>query len=350
MPRAYRLSDSTLVHRMPAVGIAVFFVHGPAGTKWPWPASRSMDAVSATRTRISTYASAFYGETPTAMDTWIGVDLGGTKIEVIALNSLHETLLRRRVPTPQGDYEATVSAIGELVEGAENELGIRAPVGVGTPGATSLETHLIKNANSTVLIGKPLQRNIEQRLDREIRMTNDANCFVLSEAVDGAASDAGVAFGVILGTGVGGGISVNKHILEGRNAIAGEWGHNPLPWPQADELPGPRCYCGKYGCIETWLSGPALERERLAHPGTDVMDRYIDRLARALATVINVLDPDTIVLGGGVSNIDRLYGELPQRLPRYVFSDSVRTRVRRAVHGDSSGVRGAAMLWERRYP
>lgn len=285
------------------------------------------------------------------MDQAIGIDLGGTKIEVIAMNAAHETLLRRRVPTPRGDYEATVGAIVELVTDAERDLGVRAPVGIGTPGTTSLETGFIKNANSTVLIGKPLQRDIEQRLDREILMTNDANCFILSEAVDGAASDAEVAFGVILGTGVGGGISVNKHIIAGRNAIAGEWGHNPLPWPQPHELPGPLCYCGKYGCIETWLSGPALERERSQHGDTAaVLAQYIDRLARALATIINVLDPDTIVLGGGVSNIGALYDDLPKQLRRYVFSDSVRTSVRRAAHGDSSGVRGAAMLWERRYP
>jgi fructokinase len=195
----------------------------------------------------------------------------------------------------------------------------------------------MKNANSTVLIGKPLQRDIERALGREIRMTNDANCFALSESLNGAAAGMQVVFGVILGTGVGGGIAVGGHILEGPNAIAGEWGHNPLPWPNADELPGPQCYCGKHGCIETFLSGPALARE----PN---VERYDDRLARGLASVINVLDPDAIVLGGGVSNVERLYASVPALLPRYVFSDSVRTKLLRAAHGDSSGVRGAAML------
>ena len=284
-------------------------------------------------------------------ETSIGIDLGGTKIEVIAIDQHRETLLRRRVPTPRGDYEATVDAIVELIEGAERELRCTPPVGIGTPGATSLGTRLIKNANSTVLIGKALQADIEARLGRDVQMTNDANCFILSEAVDGAARDADVAFGVILGTGVGGGLIAGKRILNGANAIAGEWGHNPLPWARLDELPGPLCYCDKYGCIETWLSGPALERERSrASDDGAAMTEYFDRLARGLATVINIVDPDVIVLGGGVSNIDALYDELPPRLERYVFSDVVRTKIRRAVHGDSSGVRGAAMLWERRYP
>lgn len=189
-----------------------------------------------------------------------------------------------------------------------------------------------------MLIGKPLKQDLENKLKREIRVTNDANCFILSEAVDGAARDANVAFGVILGTGVGGGIVVNKRIIDGANAIAGEWGHNPLPWPRADELPGPLCYCGKHGCIETFLSGPALARNR-------DMTAYEERLARSLATVINILDPDVIVLGGGVSNIEHLYVAVPALLPQYVFSDAVQTQIRRAEHGDSSGVRGAAMLW-----
>ncbi len=285
------------------------------------------------------------------MEVSIGIDLGGTKIEVIGMDAAHQTLLRRRIPTPCGDYSATVAAIVSLIQDAERDLDMPAPTGIGTPGSVSLETHLIKNANSTVLIGKSLQSDIEHLLGRSVLMTNDANCFILSEAVDGSAADVNVAFGVILGTGVGGGISVGKHILSGRNAIAGEWGHNPLPWPRSDELPGPACYCGKYGCIETWLSGPALERERSKHGDTpEVLAIYIDRLARALATVINVLDPDAIVLGGGVSNIEALYKRLPEELTRYVFSDSVRTSIRHATHGDSSGVRGAAMLWERRYP
>ncbi len=206
----------------------------------------------------------------------------------------------------------------------------------------------MKNANSTVLIGKPLKADLERGIGREIRMTNDANCFTLSEAVDGAARDAHVAAGVILGTGVGAGIAVSKRIIEGPNAVAGEWGHNPLPWAHDDELPGPACYCGKFGCIETYLCGPALQRQLAQHTGSgapDCLDVYQDRLARSLATVINTLDPDVIVFGGGVSNVERLYDGLPALLGRYVFSDSVRTRIVRAQHGDSSGVRGAAMLW-----
>lgn len=285
------------------------------------------------------------------MESAIGIDLGGTKIEVIAMDAARVTLLRRRVPTPRGDYAATVATIAGLIRDAERDIGAGSTVGIGTPGSISLETHRIKNANSTVLIGKALQHDIEQQIGRAVLITNDANCFILSEAVDGSAADSDVAFGVILGTGVGGGISVHKHILNGRNGIAGEWGHNPLPWPNADELPGPLCYCGKYGCIETWLSGPALDRERAKHgDGAEVMTAYVNRLARSLATVIDILDPDSIVLGGGVSNIDVLYERLPAELARYVFSDSVRTSIRRATHGDSSGVRGAAMLWERRYP
>ncbi len=298
------------------------------------------------------------------MSIRIGVDLGGTKIEVAALNERGETLVRRRVATPLGDYAATVDAVARLVQDTERDLNVTATVGIGTPGAVSYETGLMKNANSTVLIGKPLKADLERKLGREIRMTNDANCLVLSEAVDGAARDARVAFGVILGTGVGGGIVVDKHIIDGANAIAGEWGHNPLPWPQPDELPGAKCYCGKYGCVETFLSGPALSRDYESCSGEraaatviavraqsgDVdaqrcMQAYEDRLARALATVVNILDPDVIVFGGGVSNIERLYASTPSLLGRYVFSDTVRTQVRQADHGDSSGVRGAAMLW-----
>lgn len=277
----------------------------------------------------------------------IGVDLGGTKIEIIAMDERGETLLRRRVPTPRGAYDATVNAIAALVRETEREIGTSGTVGIGTPGSASLENGLIKNANSTVLIGKPLQRDIEGRLGRPVRMTNDANCFVLSEATDGAARGACVTFGVILGTGVGGAVCIGERIVTGANNIAGEWGHNPLPWPQPDERPGTQCYCGKYGCIETWLSGPALERQRNAGVSdADVTNRYVDRLARSLATVINILDPDVVVLGGGVSNVGALYELVPPQLERYVFSDSVRTRIARAAHGDSSGVRGAAMLWE----
>jgi fructokinase len=275
----------------------------------------------------------------------IGVDLGGTKIEVVVLDTAGEERLRRRIPTPAGDYPATVSAIAALVQEAQCIAGDRAPVGIGTPGSTSKRSGLIINANSTVLIGKPLQQDVERAIGRRVRMTNDANCFALSEASDGAAKGAAVVFGVILGTGVGGALAVNGRVVEGANGIAGEWGHNPLPWPQPDELPGARCYCGKYGCIETFLSGPALTRERSGSGDAAALQRYEDRLARALATIVNVVDPDVIVLGGGVSNLARLYENVPPLLPRYVFSDAVRTRLVQARHGDSSGVRGAAMLW-----
>jgi fructokinase len=268
-----------------------------------------------------------------------GVDLGGTKIEIAALDRNNEMLLRRRIPTPAGDYDATIAAIAALVGGAERDLGARASsVGIGTPGALSLETGCIKNSNSTALNGKPLKRDLETALARPVAMENDANCFVLSEAVDGAASGRRVVFGAILGTGTGGGIAVNGAILRGANAIAGEWGHNPLPWTSPDELPGPSCYCGKRGCIETYLRGDAFATADFA--------AYAGRLARALAGVVNVLDPDVIVLGGGISNVEEIYRVLPRLLRAHVFSDSVRTPIVRAAHGDSSGVRGAAMLSE----
>ena len=295
----------------------------------------------------------------------IGVDLGGTKIEVVAMDEAYRTLLRRRVPTPAGDYDGIVETIARLVEGVERELHHSASIGVGTPGITSPTTGTIKNSNSTALIGHRLHADLEVRLGRVLRMTNDANCFIRSEAVDGAAVGAKVAFGVILGTGVGGGIAVDAHPIEGANAIAGEWGHNPLPWPRDDERPGPACYCGKYGCIEAFLSGPAFARSYLELAGrplstreivaralagdavaSDALRRYEDRLARALTTVINVIDPDVIVLGGGMSNVEDLYEAVPALLPKYVFSDHVATRIVRARHGDSSGVRGAAMLWD----
>lgn len=274
----------------------------------------------------------------------IGVDLGGTKIEIAAIDDAMRTLLRRRIPTPAGDYAATVEAIAQLVEDAERELSRRGSVGVGTPGSVSRRTGLMQNANSTVLIGKPLQRDLETRLRRSVRLANDANCLALSEAVDGAAAGARVVFAVILGTGVGGGIAIDGRVWDGTNGIAGEWGHNPLPWPRSDELPGPPCYCGKRGCIETFLSGPALERERQTNRN-DAEARYADRLARSLATAIDLLDPDAIVFGGGVSNVAGLTERTAAILPRYVFSDSVNTPLLRAAHGDSSGVRGAAMLW-----
>jgi fructokinase len=295
----------------------------------------------------------------------IGVDLGGTKIEVVALAADGGETLRYRVDTPRHDYAATIKAITELVLAAENRLGEAATVGIGTPGAISPASGLLKNSNSTWLNGKPLQRDLEFALQRQLRIANDADCFTLSEASDGSGAGASSVFGVILGTGTGGGLVFDGRLVSGPNAIAGEWGHNPLPWPHADEQPGSACYCGKTGCLETWLSGPALEREyrQLAgrsftatevaqrdQAGSDALaivclDTYVDRLARGLASVINLLDPEVIVLGGGVGNIDRLYRDVPGRWGRYVFSDSVDTRLLRPLHGDSSGVRGAAWLW-----
>lgn len=298
----------------------------------------------------------------------IGVDLGGTKVEIIALDARGEAVLRRRVPTPQGDYKATLETIATLVEGAENELQQTCSVGIGIPGAESQATGLIKNANSTCLIGQPLRRDLEARLGREIRLANDANCFALSEASDGAAAGAGIVFGVILGTGVGGGIVINGQVLHGANAIAGEWGHCYLPPVLESELGNdsecPECYCGRRGCVETYLSGPGLVADHtrmtgqalasqtiadLAAAGDAACDatlqRYEARLAFALAQVINVLDPHVIVLGGGLSNLERLYANVVNQWSAHVFSDEVRTRLVRNAHGDSSGVRGAAWLW-----
>ena len=285
----------------------------------------------------------------------IGIDLGGTKIEGIVLAGVEAgseagsvEAARLRIPTPRDDYAATVEAIAVLVETLERQAGGAASVGtasvgIGIPGMLSPATGLVKNANSTWLIGRPLQTDLESRLTREVRIANDANCFAVSEAADGAAAGADVVFGVIAGTGTGAGIVVNGRVLSGPNAIAGEWGHNPLPWAREDEQPGPACYCGQSGCIETFLSGPAYERD-----GAN-LDAYVDRMARALASVINVLDPDVIVLGGGMSNIDALYTRVPAQWGAWVFgaaSDGgVRTRRVRARHGDSSGVRGAAWLW-----
>jgi fructokinase len=274
----------------------------------------------------------------------IGVDLGGTKIEAAALDGSGAIAARRRVATPAGDYEATVRAIEALVRAVEADIGGTATVGVGTPGARSLADGRIKNANSTCLNGMPLKEDLERALRREIRMANDANCFALSEAVDGAGRGATIVFGVILGTGVGGGIVVDRRVLTGVNAIAGEWGHNPLPLPAPEDLPLRPCYCGRSGCIETYLSGPALARDKERSP--DAMEIYVRRLARSLAGVINLLDPDVIVLGGGVSNVGRLYDDLPRLCKEFVFSDDVRTRIVPPLHGDSSGVRGAAWLWD----
>jgi len=295
----------------------------------------------------------------------LGIDLGGTKIELAALDAAGSIRLRRRIATPAGDYDATVRAVARLVEDAERELGAPGRVGVATPGAISLATDRIKNANSTCLNGRALKQDIEQALHREVRIANDANCFALSEAVDGAAKGANVVFGVILGTGVGGGIVVHGRVLEGANAIAGEWGHNPLPLPQPEDEPLPACYCGRHGCVETYLSGPGLARDHQRSTGERLeadaiaaraaagdaacegtLVRYERRLARALAGIVNVLDPDVIVLGGGLSNLERLYARIPDLWGAHVFSDDVRTRLAAPAHGDSSGVRGAAWLWE----
>jgi fructokinase len=274
----------------------------------------------------------------------IGVDLGGTKIELLALDAAGREAWRKRVPTPQGDYAGTLRAVADLVAEAENALGVRCTVGIGMPGALSLVSGLVKNSNSVCLIGQPLEQDLERLLEREVRLANDANCFALSEAVDGAGAGAEVVFGVILGTGVGGGVIVGGRVLTGPNAIAGEWGHNPLPLPAGDDLPLPECYCGRRGCIETYLSGPALARDGGAQ-SESAMARYEERLARSLAGVVNILDPDVIVLGGGLSNIQRLYDNVPRLWVRHVFSDHVATRLARNRHGDSGGVRGAAWLW-----
>ena len=293
----------------------------------------------------------------------IGIDLGGTKIEGIAMRGSDEAA-RMRVETPRGDYAATIEAIAATVQALEQRAGSSASVGIGIPGTISSATGLVKNANSVWLIGKPLQRDLEQRLGREVRIANDANCFAVSEAADGAATGAATVFGVIVGTGTGAGIVVNGKVLTGPNGIAGEWGHNPLPWPSDDERPGPACYCGRRGCIETFLSGPGLQADYERHSGRsltpaaivqdaaggdqaarDALGRYAGRMARALASIINVLDPDVIVLGGGMSNMSQLYIEVPRLWGAFVFSDTVATRFVRARHGDASGVRGAAWLW-----
>jgi fructokinase len=289
----------------------------------------------------------------------IGIDLGGTKTEIIVLGESGEQRLRRRVPTVRDNYAATLRTLRDLVVSAETEIGCQCSVGIGIPGITSPATGLVKNANSTWLIGQPLATDLQKLLQRPVRLANDANCFALSEAIDGAAAGADVVFGVILGTGVGGGIVIRGQVLTGQNAIAGEWGHNPLPWPQPDEIPGPECYCGRSGCIETFLSGPGLSadhqhltgqllsaEEIAASPaGTQTLRRHAERLARALASVINLLDPDIIVLGGGLSNLESLYTDIPKLWLPYVFSDQVATRLLRNRHGDSGGVRGAAWLW-----
>jgi fructokinase len=297
----------------------------------------------------------------------IGIDLGGTKTEIIALDEQGRELLRRRVATVSGDYHAVLASIAALVREAEAELGAPASIGIGTPGSLSRATGLLRGSNSVCLNGRPIKQDLEALLGCSIAIANDANCFALSEATDGAGTGAEVVFGVILGTGVGAGIVVRGQMLEGPNGIAGEWGHNPLPWPNDDERPGPACFCGHSGCIETFLSGPGLVRDHQRQRGVQLdgqfgarqivdaavegdaasiatLDRYEERLARSLAHVINLLDPDVIVLGGGLSNMVQLYGRVPQIWGRWVFSDRVDTRLLRNAHGDSSGVRGAAWL------
>ncbi len=293
----------------------------------------------------------------------LGIDLGGTKTEIIALDDGGQELLRKRVTTKRGDYAATLTTIESLVEAAERELGAQGTVGIGTPGTISPATGRMRNCNSTWLNGKALRDDLMQRLGRDVHIENDANCFAMSEATDGAGAGHRVVFGVILGTGVGGGIVVDGKLLAGRNRVAGEWGHNPLPWQRDDERPGPACYCGKNNCIETFLSGPGLSNDHARHNGIELsakeivtaaerdeacslasVERYEDRLARALAHVINVLDPDAIVLGGGMSNVTRWYQSVPQLWSQWVFADRVDTLLLRNQHGDSSGVRGAAWL------
>ena len=294
----------------------------------------------------------------------IGIDLGGTKIEAIALDSDGTVLFRHRVATPAGDADATIATIRDLVRDVEAQLGGTGTVGVGTPGSLSPVTGLLRNSNSTCLNRLPLDRLIADAIGREVRIANDANCFALSEAVDGAAAGATGVFGVILGTGVGGGVVIDGKLLQGRHAIGGEWGHNPLPWPTDAERPGPACFCGRRGCIEQFLSGPGMAADHHARHGGSAtaaeiamqaaagdpvaqatLELYVDRLARGLAHVINLIDPDCIVLGGGLSNLALLYEAVPARWGRYVFSDVVATRLVPPVHGDSSGVRGAAWLW-----
>ena len=305
---------------------------------------------------------------PSSPKPTIGVDLGGTKIEAVVLNSQGSSLWRQRVATPAGDYRAILDSITGLVARAESDLGLTdCSIGVGTPG-TSTHTGLIKNANSTCLNGQPLERDLAHVLARPVRIANDANCLALSEATDGAGAGASVVFAVILGTGVGAGVVVNGHQLSGPNGLAGEWGHNPLPWANADDLPSPACFCGKLGCIETWLSGPGMARDHLTRTAQTLtarqigelagagdtaceatLQRYESRLARALAHVVNLLDPHVIVLGGGLSALDRLLVNVPRLWDAHVFSggvkEPVRTRLVRSLHGDSSGVRGAAWLW-----
>lgn len=294
----------------------------------------------------------------------LGIDLGGTKTEIIALAPSGEEIYRQRADTPRGDYMEILNNIKSLVDAAEQEVGQRGSIGIGIPGALSRETGQARNANTTELNGRPLRSDLETLLGTPVRVANDANCFALSEATDGAGASHSVVFGIILGTGVGGGIVVNGTILTGPNSVAGEWGHNPLPWANQNERPGPDCYCGKKGCIETFISGPGVSRShdaigangptarqiaQMAEQGDaaalQTLASFERRLAKSLASVINVLDPDIIVCGGGLSNLDRIYENLPHLLQQYCFSDNIETPFVKAKYGDSSGVRGAAWLW-----
>jgi fructokinase len=296
----------------------------------------------------------------------LGIDLGGTKIAAVVLGPDGDAIWTSRAATPRHDYAATIETVAGLVAAAERATGA-CSVGIGMPGAISPATGLVKNANSTWLNGRPFQFDVQARLAREVRVANDANCLAMSEAVDGAAAGASVVFGVIVGTGTGGGVVVDRRVITGANAIAGEWGHNPLPWPEATELPGPACYCGRHGCLETWLSGPALARqfesvtgvvaraedavlaaESGDVPAAMVLDAWMNRLARGLASIINVLDPHVIVVGGGLSEVSTLYQRVPELWKPWVFSDRVDTRLVPARFGAASGVRGAAWLWEGR--
>jgi len=294
----------------------------------------------------------------------IGIDLGGTKIEALAIDSKGMELVRHRVDTPREDYDATIAAMVELVRRIERETGSTGTVGAGIPGCVSSVTGLVKNANSTWLNGRPIDRDLSTALKREVRVANDANCLAVSEATDGAAAGKRVVFGVILGTGCGGGVAIDGHVHAGPNGVGGEWGHNPLPWTRLGELPGPECYCGKRGCLEMWISGTGVARDYKEMTGREqttreimedydagdadaamIVERFEDRLARGLAEVINMLDPDVLVFGGGLSKTEYLYRDIPKLLPKYVFGGEVATPVLQAKYGDSSGVRGAAWLW-----
>ena len=294
----------------------------------------------------------------------IGIDLGGTKIEALAIDRTGKELVRHRIDTPRDDYHATLAAMAGLVQRIERETGTKGTVGAGIPGCVSSVTGLVKNSNSTWLNGRPVDRDLSAALGREVRVANDANCLAVSEATDGAAAGKRVVFGVILGTGCGGGVAIDGHVHAGPNGVGGEWGHNPLPWARPEELPGPECYCGKRGCLEMWISGTGVARDHKIVTGKEkttreIMEgfhagdpeaaatvaRFEDRLARGLAHVVNMLDPDVLVFGGGLSKTEYLYREIPRLLPKYVFGGEVATPVLQAKYGDSSGVRGAAWLW-----